>query len=157
MVDQQGQPRKTAKQWFRFAVAQHRAVFIEAIFASFITSLLGLFIALYTMQVYDRVVPTRGYSTLWVLSIGVVLAIGFEYMMKQARSRIVDIASKKIDLELSSVFFGAMTYIGNGPNFMVKAIAEENKIKMPSFFGYMIKFSLIVLLPVYILVQLIFL
>ena len=58
---------------------------------------------------------------------------------------------------LSSVFFGAMTYIGNGPNFMVKAIAEENKIKMPSFFGYMIKFSLIVLLPVYILVQLIFL
>ncbi|MBR6686973.1 MAG: sodium:proton antiporter, partial [Paludibacteraceae bacterium] len=42
-------------------------------------------------------------------------------------------------------------------NFMVKAIAEENKIEMPSFFGYMIKFSLIVLLPVYILTQLIFL
>ncbi len=58
---------------------------------------------------------------------------------------------------LGSVFFGAMTYIGNGPNFMVKAIAEENGIKMPSFFGYMLKFSLIVLLPVYILVQLIFL
>ena len=58
---------------------------------------------------------------------------------------------------LGAVFFGAMTYIGNGPNFMVKAIAEENGIKMPSFFGYMFKFSLIVLLPVYILVQLIFL
>ena len=58
---------------------------------------------------------------------------------------------------IGSVFFGAMTYIGNGPNFMVKAIAEENGIKMPSFFGYMAKFSLIVLLPVYILVQLIFL
>ena len=58
---------------------------------------------------------------------------------------------------IGAVFFGSMTYIGNGPNFMVKAIAEENKIKMPSFFGYMIKFSLIVLLPVYILVQLIFL
>lgn len=106
LVDQQDQTPKTAKQWFRFAVAQHRGVFLEAIFASFITSALGLFIALYTMQVYDRVVPTRGYSTLWVLTIGVVLAIGFEYMMKQARSRIVDIASKKIDLELSSVFFG---------------------------------------------------
>lgn len=60
-------------------------------------------------------------------------------------------------ISLSAVFFGAMTYIGNGPNFMVKAIAEENKIKMPSFFGYMFKFSLIVLLPVYILTQLIFL
>jgi Na+/H+ antiporter NhaD/arsenite permease-like protein len=60
-------------------------------------------------------------------------------------------------IAIASVFFGAMTYIGNGPNFMVKAIAEENGIKMPSFFGYMLKFSLIVLLPVYILVQLIFL
>ena len=59
-------------------------------------------------------------------------------------------------ISIGSVFFGAMTYIGNGPNFMVKAIAEENGIKMPSFFGYMIKFSLIVLLPLYILVQLIF-
>ena len=60
-------------------------------------------------------------------------------------------------ISIGSVFFGAMTYIGNGPNFMVKAIAEENGVKMPSFFGYMLKFSLVVLLPVYILVQLIFL
>ena len=58
---------------------------------------------------------------------------------------------------LGAVFFGSMTYIGNGPNFMVKAIAEESGVKMPSFFGYMFRFSLIVLLPVYILVQLIFL
>ncbi len=60
-------------------------------------------------------------------------------------------------ISLGAVMFGSMTYIGNGPNFMVKAIAEENGIKMPSFFGYMFKFSLIILLPVYILVQLIFL
>ncbi len=60
-------------------------------------------------------------------------------------------------ISLGAVFFGAMTYIGNGPNFMVKAIAEESGIKMPSFFGYICKFSLIVLLPVYILVQLLFL
>lgn len=60
-------------------------------------------------------------------------------------------------ISIGSVFFGAMTYIGNGPNFMVKAIAEENGVKMPSFFGYMLKFSLIVLLPIYVLVQLIFL
>ena len=55
-----------------------------------------------------------------------------------------------------AVFFGSMTYIGNGPNFMVKSIAEENKIKMPSFFGYMTKFSLIVLLPIFILTQILF-
>ncbi|MDD4431474.1 MAG: sodium:proton antiporter [Bacteroidales bacterium] len=60
-------------------------------------------------------------------------------------------------ISVGAVFFGAMTYIGNGPNFMVKAIAEANGVKMPSFFGYMIKFSLIVLLPLYILTQLLFL
>ena len=59
-------------------------------------------------------------------------------------------------ISMGAVFFGALTYIGNGPNFMVKAIAEQEGISMPSFFGYMIKFSLIVLLPVYIIVQLLF-
>ena len=54
---------------------------------------------------------------------------------------------------VAAVFFGSMTYIGNGPNFMVKSVAEENNIKMPDFFSYIIKFSLIVLLPVFILVQ----
>jgi Na+/H+ antiporter NhaD/arsenite permease-like protein len=58
---------------------------------------------------------------------------------------------------VGAVFFGSMTYIGNGPNFMVKTVAEENNIKMPDFFSYMIKFSLIILLPVFIIVQLIIL
>ena len=48
-----------------------------------------------------------------------------------------------------------MTYIGNAPNFMVKSIAEENNIEMPSFFGYMI-WSVIILIPVFILVSLIY-
>ena len=58
-------------------------------------------------------------------------------------------------ISMGAVFFGSMTYIGNGPNFMVKSIAEQEGIKMPSFFGYMGKFSLIVCLPIYIIVQLI--
>ncbi|MCL1868277.1 MAG: sodium:proton antiporter [Paludibacter sp.] len=59
-------------------------------------------------------------------------------------------------ISVGAVFFGSMTYIGNGPNFMVKTIAEENHIPMPSFFAYIFKFSLIVLLPIYILTQLLF-
>ena len=55
-----------------------------------------------------------------------------------------------------AVFFGALTYIGNGPNFMVKAIAEQSGIRMPSFFAYITKFSFIFLLPIYIVVWLIF-
>lgn len=58
---------------------------------------------------------------------------------------------------MGAVFFGSLTYIGNGPNFMVKSIAEQSGIDMPSFFGYMLKFSLIICLPVYIIVQLILL
>lgn len=60
-------------------------------------------------------------------------------------------------IAMGAVFFGAMTYIGNGPNFMIKAIAEQEGVKMPSFFGYIISFSLKILLPVYILTQIIFL
>jgi len=96
----------SAKQWFSFAIRKHRNVFMEAVFATFMVSVFGLTSALYTMQVYDRVVPTQGFSTLWVLTIGVALAIGFELLMKLVRSHMVDKACKYIDLELSSVFFG---------------------------------------------------
>jgi Na+/H+ antiporter NhaD/arsenite permease-like protein len=53
-------------------------------------------------------------------------------------------------ISLGAVFMGAMTYIGNGPNFMVKAIAEKSGVKMPSFFGYMV-YSCLVLLPLFAL------
>ncbi|MBQ2026650.1 MAG: sodium:proton antiporter [Alistipes sp.] len=59
-------------------------------------------------------------------------------------------------IALGSVLFGAMTYIGNGPNFMVKAVAENDGVRMPSFFGYIFKFSLIILLPIYILMAVVF-
>jgi Na+/H+ antiporter NhaD/arsenite permease-like protein len=58
-------------------------------------------------------------------------------------------------ISCGSVMMGANTYIGNGPNFMVKAIAEENGVKMPSFFGYM-AYSCGVLLPVFVVVTLVF-
>lgn len=54
-------------------------------------------------------------------------------------------------ISIASVFFGAMSYIGNAPNFMVKSIAEQNGVKMPSFIGYIIRYSLVYLLPVLIL------
>jgi len=58
-------------------------------------------------------------------------------------------------ISVGAVFMGANTYIGNGPNFMIKAIAEENGIKMPSFFGYML-YSIGILIPIFILITLIF-
>ncbi|MGN0033735.1 MAG: sodium:proton antiporter [Candidatus Limimorpha sp.] len=73
---------------------------------------------------------------------GVMVAGVPEYLLKAISS--------------AAVFFGAMTYIGNGPNFMVKAIAEQSGVKMPDFFRYIYKFALIFVLPVYVMVQLIF-
>src|SRR5436190_423608 len=55
-----------------------------------------------------------------------------------------------------SVFMGANTYIGNAPNFMVKSIAEEAGVPMPSFFGYILRYSLPVLIPVFALATLVF-
>jgi Na+/H+ antiporter NhaD/arsenite permease-like protein len=59
-------------------------------------------------------------------------------------------------ISVACVFFGANTYIGNGPNFMVKSIAESSGLKMPSFFGYIAKYSLPVLIPVFFIIWLIF-
>lgn len=59
-------------------------------------------------------------------------------------------------ISVAAVFFGAMTYIGNGPNFMVKSIVERAGIEMPSFFAYVYKYSLPILIPVFVLVWLVF-
>ncbi len=62
-----------------------------------------------------------------------------------------------VAVSLGAVFMGAMTYLGNGPNFMVKAIAEQSGIRMPSFFGYMFKYSLPILIPIFLIVTVLFL
>jgi Na+/H+ antiporter NhaD/arsenite permease-like protein len=59
-------------------------------------------------------------------------------------------------ISAGAVFMGANTYIGNAPNFMVKSIAEEAGVKMPSFFGFMFKYSIPILVPVFVLVTLVF-
>ena len=72
--------------------------------------------------------------------------------MKAERARVHELLEKHphfvIAISLGSVFFGAMTYIGNGPNFMVKSIAESAGVKVPTFFGYVFKYSLPILLPI---------
>ena len=61
-----------------------------------------------------------------------------------------------IAISIGAVFFGAMTYIGNGPNFMVKAISEHQKVETPSFLAYIVRFALPVLVPFFFLVGILF-
>jgi Na+/H+ antiporter NhaD/arsenite permease-like protein len=55
-------------------------------------------------------------------------------------------------ISLGAVFFGAMTYIGNGPNFMVKSIADQSGVESPSFFEYIWKYSVPILIPIFVIV-----
>lgn len=61
-----------------------------------------------------------------------------------------------VAISIGAVFFGACTYIGNGPNFMVKSIAESAGIQMPSFFGYVVKYTLPILIPIYVVIWFVF-
>lgn len=99
-------PGMSATDWFAYTLRRYRFVFFEGVAATFVVSMLSLVAALYSMQVYDRVIPTKGYATLWVLTIGVIIAIVLELVLKQVRAYMVDRACKVIDQELSAVFFG---------------------------------------------------
>jgi Na+/H+ antiporter NhaD/arsenite permease-like protein len=61
-----------------------------------------------------------------------------------------------VAMSIGSVFFGACTYIGNGPNFMVKSIAQHSGVKMPSFFGFIFRFTIPILFPLLILIWILF-
>lgn len=87
-------------------------------------------------------------------------AIGRFYPDATLHDAIIHLINEKaIYLEaisLGAVFFGANTYIGNAPNFMVRSIAEESGVSMPSFFGYMLKYSMVILIPIFILITWLF-
>ncbi|MFN0060529.1 MAG: sodium:proton antiporter [Planctomycetota bacterium] len=87
-------------------------------------------------------------------------AMGRVQMSLSDRSQVADFALQHdhelIAISLGAVFFGAITYIGNGPNFMVKAIAEHAKVPTPGFFAYLLKFAVPVLLPILGVIALLF-
>lgn len=87
------------------AVWQRRLIFFEALVATVLINLLVLGVSLYTMQVYNRVIPNQGFDTLWVLSVGVLVCIGLEFMLKQVRTIAIDRTCNAIDKDLSEWFF----------------------------------------------------
>jgi ATP-binding cassette, subfamily C, bacterial LapB len=86
-------------------VRKYRSVFSEALLATVLINLLALLTSIYSLQVYDRVIPHNGYQTLYVLTAGVVLATFFNLVLTQVRGAILDKTSTRMDLELSEWFF----------------------------------------------------
>ena len=93
------------KAWFFKVIWRFKKYYYQVILATFMVNFLALVSSLYVMNVYDRVVPNKAYQTLWVLTIGVLLAIGFEFAAKMMRAYLTDIAGKKADLIISAALF----------------------------------------------------
>lgn len=92
-------------QFLRENLAQHKQVILEAVIASLLINFLALATSLFSMQVYDRVIPTHNQNTLMVLSSGVALIVLFETLMKLARSKIMDSMVVGLDQNLSRHIF----------------------------------------------------
>ncbi|MDB6050328.1 MAG: transporter [Pseudomonas sp.] len=95
--------------WFRDTLKLSRWLYSDALLASLCINLLGLMVPLFVMQTYDRVVPNQATSTLWVLSIGLLVGTVFELVLRVVRAHLLDQAGKKTDIILSATLFERIT------------------------------------------------
>jgi ATP-binding cassette subfamily C protein LapB len=91
--------------WFWSEVWKVRREFWPVLLAALIVNLLALAVPLFTMNVYDRVIPNKAVPTLWVLAIGVFLALGFDFVLRIARSQLIDEIGRKLDAKYSQKLF----------------------------------------------------
>ncbi|MBP2856195.1 type I secretion system permease/ATPase [Dickeya oryzae] len=98
-----------SKAWLRDTLKLSRPLYLDAIAASLLINIIALFIPLFVMQVYDRVIPNQTTATLWVLASGLGIALLFDLILRILRSVCLDIAGKKTDLILSATLFERLT------------------------------------------------
>ncbi|MDR0576578.1 MAG: type I secretion system permease/ATPase [Candidatus Accumulibacter sp.] len=91
------------RHWFWGALLEQRKVYRDVIGAAFLINVFAVVMPLFTMNVYDRVVPNNATDTLWMLVIGVFLVFGMDFTMRLLRSHFIDLASARIDVRLSAL------------------------------------------------------
>lgn len=104
----EGMARKApprALQVFWDAILARKDVLAAATIATVVANVITLATSLYSMQIYDRVIPTAGYSTLWVLTIGVLVALLLDFALRTTRALMIERESARIDEEVSEFFF----------------------------------------------------
>jgi ATP-binding cassette subfamily C protein LapB len=94
--------RARSGHWFWAAMLGNWKLYRDAVAAAVLINIFALVMPLYTMNIYDRVVPNNAVETLWALTIGIALAMVFNLVLTAIRAFVVDIASKRVDVELSS-------------------------------------------------------
>ncbi|WP_169542579.1 ATP-binding cassette domain-containing protein [Sphingomonas baiyangensis] len=96
---------RSASRIFRDALLQRRGAIATALVATAVVNLIALATSLYSMQVYDRVIPRAGFSTLWVLTVGVLFALLLDFLLRMTRALLMEREAGDIDTEVSEFFF----------------------------------------------------
>jgi len=99
---------KARAHWFWSELRKERRSFTSVFVASFLINLLAISLPIFTMNVYDRVIPNKATETLWVLGVGVVIAFGFEFALRRARTAVIDEITRRLDLRLSQKIFSRL-------------------------------------------------
>ena len=97
------QIKATSGHWFWGTILEQRTLMKDILAAALLINLFALVMPLFTMNVYDRVVPNFAVETLWVLGVSVVVVLGLEYVIRLMRSHFVDLASARVDMKLSAL------------------------------------------------------
>lgn len=96
------------RHWFWGAVAEQAPLYRDVLMAALLINLFALAMPMFTMNVYDRVVPNFAVETLWMLTIGLGLVLGIDYVLRLMRGHFVDLASSRIDVKLSALIMERM-------------------------------------------------
>ena len=109
-MDERGESAIPVPQgnWFLSAFRDSRHIYAEAIGATIAINVLALAMPLFSMNIYDRVLPNAAEATLWALAIGVMLAIAFDFIIRTLRAHFVDAASRRADVKLSALIYGRL-------------------------------------------------
>lgn len=96
------------RHWFWGAVAEQMPLYRDVLLAALLINLFALAMPMFTMNVYDRVVPNFAVETLWALTLGLGLVLGIDYVLRLMRGHFVDLASSRIDVKLSALIMERM-------------------------------------------------
>jgi len=97
--------QETTEHWLWNSIRESAPIYRDVIIASILINIFALLSPLFIMNVYDKVVPNLAFETLWVLAIGASVAYVFDFILKQIRAYLIDVAGKKVDVEISSKLF----------------------------------------------------
>ncbi|MBQ0803325.1 ATP-binding cassette domain-containing protein [uncultured Sulfitobacter sp.] len=122
------------EHWFWGQFPRFRRQLIEVAMGSFVANLLAVAVALFSLQVYDRVIPHQSEATLWVLAAGAGLALLMESFLKMARARLMDGAGRQIELSVQDILMRRLLGMrsdhgGQAPNQLFSAMREFGSVR----------------------------